>query len=71
MPKLFSSRHIIKVLEENGFEFIRQRGSHREYRKQNKTEVSTVIIPADRKEIPTGTFKSILRQSELKKEDFD
>lgn len=31
----------------------------------------TVIIPASRKEMPIGTFNSILRQSGLKKEDFE
>jgi predicted RNA binding protein YcfA (HicA-like mRNA interferase family) len=30
----------------------------------------TVIIPANRKEIPMGTFKSILRQANLNEEDF-
>jgi len=30
----------------------------------------TVIVPANRKEIPIGTFRSILRQSKLKDEDF-
>jgi len=43
--------------------------SHIKFRKQNKITL-TVIIPADRKEIPRGTFKSILRQSKLNGEDF-
>lgn len=30
----------------------------------------TVIVPANRKEIPTGTFRSILRQSSLTEADF-
>ena len=61
MTKLPSSQKIIKVLLENGFNFISQRGSHQKYRKDNKT----VIIPAPRKEIPIGTFRSIIRQSGL------
>jgi predicted RNA binding protein YcfA (HicA-like mRNA interferase family) len=29
-----------------------------------------VIVPSPKKEIPTGTFRSIVRQSGLKSEDF-
>ena len=61
MTKLPSSQKIIKVLLENGFIFISQRGSHQKYRKEDKT----VIVPAPRKEIPIGTYRSIIRQSGL------
>jgi predicted RNA binding protein YcfA (HicA-like mRNA interferase family) len=61
MPKLFSSHHIIKVLLNNGFTFISQKGSHRKYKKGSKT----VIVPHPKKEIPVGTFRSIVRQSGL------
>ena len=70
MPKLFTSRQIIKILEERGFVFISQRGSHAKYRKITKEGILTVIIPIHSKEVPTGTFKSILRQSNLTEEDF-
>ena len=66
MPKLYSSWNIIKVLQSKGFVYIGQRGSHVKFRKLNLT----VIVPANKKEIPFGTFKSILRQSNLTKEDF-
>ena len=69
MPKLYSSNYIIKVLEKNGFEFVSQKGSHVKYRKPGDPTL-TVIIPANRKEIPIGTFKSILRQSELNERFF-
>ena len=70
MPKLYSSKQIIKVLEKRGFIFISQKGSHLKYRKKTKKESLTVIIPVHSKEIPTGTFRSILRQSKLSEEDF-
>jgi len=70
MPKLLNPRHIIKVLEKRGFIFISQKGSHVKYRKITKNETLTVIIPIHSKEIPIGTFKSILRQSNLTEEDF-
>ncbi|HPA71981.1 MAG TPA: type II toxin-antitoxin system HicA family toxin [Spirochaetota bacterium] len=66
MSKLFSSREIIAVLERNGFIFNSQKGSHCKYGKGNYV----VIVPHPRKEIPAGTFHSILRQSGLKRDDF-
>ncbi|HUD06464.1 MAG TPA: type II toxin-antitoxin system HicA family toxin [Candidatus Saccharimonadales bacterium] len=61
MPKLLSSKEVIKVLQHQGFVFVSQRGSHAKYRKAS----NTVIVPTPRKEIPIGTFRSIIRQSGL------
>ena len=66
MSKLPSSKLIINTLLKNGFRFISQRGSHYKYRKDDKT----VIVPSPRKEIPIGTFRSIVRQSGLSVDDF-
>jgi predicted RNA binding protein YcfA (HicA-like mRNA interferase family) len=65
VPKLYSSGYIIKVPETKGFVFVSQKGSHAKYHKASLT----VIVPAGKKEIPYGTFRSILRQSQLKEED--
>lgn len=70
MPKLYSSAEILKVLQRNGFIFISQKGSHIKYRKQGNPTL-TVIISGERKQIPTGTFNSIVKQSGLSKEDFE
>jgi len=70
MPKLYSSFHIAKVLQSKGFVYVSQRGSHVKFRNYGKNSILTAIIPANKKEIPYGTFKSILRQSNLKEEDF-
>jgi predicted RNA binding protein YcfA (HicA-like mRNA interferase family) len=70
MPKLYSSSEIIKVLISKGFVFISQKGSHAKYRKIGKPTL-TAIIPEGKKEIPFGTFKSILRQANLSEEDFE
>ena len=69
MPKLLSSKTIIKTLETKGFIFVSQKGSHIKYRKHGNV-VLTVIIPANKKEIPYGTLRSILRQAKLTGEDF-
>jgi len=66
MSKLPSSKQINKVLINNGFTFASQRGSHVKYKKGNRT----VIVPSPKKEIPLGTFRSIIRQSGLIREDF-
>jgi len=66
MSKLFSSAAIIETLLKFGFQFVSQRGSHRKYKKGDHT----VIVPSPRKEIPMGTFRSIVRQSGLTVNDF-
>ena len=66
MAKLFSSKEIIKVLIDNGFLFVSQKGSHCKYRNNNRV----VIVPHPKKEIPVGTFRSIVRQSGLSIDKF-
>jgi predicted RNA binding protein YcfA (HicA-like mRNA interferase family) len=70
VPRLYSSKEIVAGLEGAGFAFISQRGSHVKYRKPG-SPTRTVIVPADRKQIPRGTCRSILRQSGLTERDFD
>ena len=67
MPKLLSSQEIIRVLQDKGFELVSQKGSHKKLKKANRI----VIVPDPKKEIPRGTFASILRQSGLDKADFE
>ena len=69
MAKLFSSDYIVKVLLRFGFLFISQKGSHAKYRKIGNPTL-TVIVPMARREIPLGTFRSILKQSGLSEDDF-
>jgi predicted RNA binding protein YcfA (HicA-like mRNA interferase family) len=70
VPKLYSSQEIVKTLEHEGFVFVSQRGSHAKYRKRDAEIIFTVIVPAGRKQIPRGTFRSILRQSGLDESAF-
>jgi len=66
MPRLIPTRHIIRVLQEKGFFFVSQKGSHAKFRKGELT----VIVPMHGKETPYGIFRSILRQSKLTEGDF-
>jgi len=67
MPKLYSSSYIISILKTQGFEFKSSRGSHWKLVKGNKMG----IVPHPKREIPRGSFLSILKQSRLRKEDFE
>ena len=69
MPKAYPLRHVIRVLESEGFFFVSQKGSHAKY-KHLTNPVLTVIIPMHGKEIQYGTFRSILRQARLKESYF-
>lgn len=69
MPKLLSSRQIVNIIKRKGFVFISQNGSHMKFRKYGNKNL-TVIVPANKKEIPLGTLQSIIRQSCLSKENF-
>ena len=69
MPRLPSTEDVVRVLLRRGFVFISQKGSHIKFRRIAASE-RTVIVPAGRKEIPIGTFLSIVRQSGLERADF-
>jgi len=56
MPKLLSSKTIIKTLETKGFIFVSQKGSHIKYRKHGNV-VLTVIIPANKKGDSSWNFQ--------------
>lgn len=55
---------VIRGLERNGFRFIKQRGSHRKYKKGGLT----VIVPMHY-ELAKGTLFSVLEQAGLTLDD--
>ncbi|PIS32135.1 type II toxin-antitoxin system HicA family toxin [Candidatus Peregrinibacteria bacterium CG08_land_8_20_14_0_20_41_10] len=69
MPKPYSLQLVLKVLVSKGFFFVSQTGSHAKYRKEDNLTL-TVIAPTHGNEVYYGTFRSILRQSKLKEDDF-
>ena len=61
-----SPRHLIKLLEENGFVFKRSKGSHRLY--YNPISNKTAIVPFHGgRDVKKGTFLAILRQAGIDK----
>lgn len=57
-------KEIIKLIETDGWYFVRQAGSHRQYKHPNKKGTVTVAgKPSD--DLDRGTQKSILKQAGL------
>ena len=69
MLRPLSSREVIRILTKAGFVKLSQRGSHLKFFESGLA--STVIVPANKKQIPVGTISSIIRQSKLDKGQFD
>ncbi len=59
-----TAKRIIKLLKENGFEFISANGSHQKFKHPVSKRV--VIVPVHSKDLKPGTEASILKQAGLK-----
>jgi predicted RNA binding protein YcfA (HicA-like mRNA interferase family) len=56
-------KELIKILEKEGFVFLRQSGSHAIFKKPGH---KIVVVPIHSKDIPTGTLHSLLKDAGLK-----
>lgn len=62
--KIWKVREIIKHIESDGWYFLRQKGSHRQYR--HPTKKGTVTIPGKLgDDLAPNTAKSILKQARI------
>jgi len=58
-------RELIKTIEDDGWRFVSQKGSHRQY--EHPTKLGKVTIAGHPNEdVPKGTLNSILKQAGLK-----
>lgn len=56
-------KDVVTLLQDNGFEFVRQKGSHMVY----TNGIHVVVVPDHgKKGIEKGTYYNILRQAGLK-----
>ncbi|WP_318345966.1 type II toxin-antitoxin system HicA family toxin [Flagellimonas baculiformis] len=55
------SSQLIKIVESDGWELVRTKGSHHHYKHPRKKGL--VTIPHPKKDVPLGTVKSILKQA--------
>ena len=54
-----NSKKIIQRLLADGFQLVSVKGSHHKYRKNGRT----IIVPHPKKDLPTGTARSIARMA--------
>lgn len=57
-------KEVEKILIKNGWQPVRQVGSHKMFKKDNNS--NTIAVPFHNKDIPIGTLNSILKQAGLK-----
>lgn len=69
MPKVYKPKEIIAKLKKLGFEEDRQSGSHKIFYHPKTGNRS--VVPYHLKEIPKGTFTSMLKESKISKEEFE
>ena len=69
--KLFSSNAIAKALEHAGFELRSSSGAHEIYiRPRPGGGHYHVVVPRGKREIPKGTFESILEMAHMSYDEF-
>jgi predicted RNA binding protein YcfA (HicA-like mRNA interferase family) len=64
--KSYSSREIIKLLENDGWYLFEVKGDHYQFKHPFKKGKITVTHP--KKDVPIGTVKQIFKQSEIELE---
>ena len=59
-------KQIASILERMGFQFVRQKGSHRIYVKENRQ----IVVPMHGKTLKRGTQMNIIKATGLPPEEF-
>ncbi|MCG8309273.1 MAG: type II toxin-antitoxin system HicA family toxin [Cytophagales bacterium] len=59
-------KEIIKLIESNGWYFVGQKGSHRQYKHKDRAGRVTVPDHGKNNDLAKGTENSILKQAGLK-----
>jgi predicted RNA binding protein YcfA (HicA-like mRNA interferase family) len=67
--KILSGKEVCKILFDQGFIQVRQKGSHIVMQKRVENRTITVPVP-NHTEIKIGTLQSIIRQSGISREYF-
>ena len=64
-------KEIIKLIENDGWMFVRQKGSHKIYKHPEKEGIVVVPDHGVNKDVAKGTENSILKQADMKEVDKD
>jgi predicted RNA binding protein YcfA (HicA-like mRNA interferase family) len=59
-----NSRDLIAILKNDGWQHVRTAGSHWQFKHSLKKGI--VTVPHPKKDLPSGTVNSVLKQSKLK-----
>jgi predicted RNA binding protein YcfA (HicA-like mRNA interferase family) len=59
------SRTILQMLQDDGWQIVRTKGSH--HHLKHLAKAGLVTVPHPKKDLPLGTVRSILKQAGLKK----
>jgi predicted RNA binding protein YcfA (HicA-like mRNA interferase family) len=55
-------KEMVRLLEKNGFCFVRQRGSHAIFKKPG---CKLIIVPIHNRDIPKGTLVQMLKDADI------
>ena len=66
LPSL-TPKELIKILEKKGFRLLRINGSHHYFKHPENNKIA--VVPMHNKDLPKGTFLSILKQAGIDKND--
>jgi predicted RNA binding protein YcfA (HicA-like mRNA interferase family) len=64
-PPSYTAKEIVKLLYQKGFVLDRVKGSHHIYRLPDGSK--RVVVPMHNRDLPKGTFHSILKQAGIDK----
>jgi predicted RNA binding protein YcfA (HicA-like mRNA interferase family) len=68
-PGSLSGKQLCRILEKDGYVFVRQTGSHQIYQKKSEDGNITIPIPVhSNKPLKKGTFHAILKKAGISKE---
>lgn len=59
-----NSQKLIQMLEDDGWRQVRIKGSHHQFK--HPTKPNLITVPHPKKDLPVGTFNSILKDAGLK-----
>ena len=60
------AKEVIKLLEEDGWYLLRQKGSHKQFKHANKKGLVTVAVHKMSDDIAPGTLNSIFKQGQIR-----
>ena len=59
-------KEIIKIIEQDGWFLVRQKGSHKQYKHKTKKGLVTISGHKPSDDIAPGTLNSIFKQAQIK-----